>query len=118
MLKRLGLDYIDLLLIHKQYGSYMDAWRAMEAAVRAGKVRSIGLSNFESERLEEVCEAAEIKLAVLQVEAHSYFQQNKLKERLAPYGTKLEAWYPLGHGDFALIEEPVFIRLAQKYALL
>ena len=93
----------------------MGAWKDMEKAVRQGKVRGIGLSNFESERLEEVCEAAEIKPAVLQVECHPYYQQEELKKRLAPYGTVIEAWYPIGHGDIDLIEEPVFTKLAQKY---
>lgn len=74
----------------------------MEKAVAQGKVRAIGLSNFESDRLEEVIAAAEIKPAVLQVELHPYFQQKALKERVAACGTVLEAWYPLGHGDSGL----------------
>ncbi len=78
-------------------------------------MRSIGLSNFESERLEEVCEAATIKPAALQVECHPYYQQNDLKKRLAPYGTVIESWYPIGHGDAGLINEPVFTELAKKY---
>ena len=115
MLERLDIGYIDLLLLHQQVGDYMGAWRDMEKAVAQGKVKTIGLSNFESERLEEVCEAAEVKPAVLQVECHPYFQQNELKKRLAPYGTVIEAWYPIGHGDADLINEPVFAKLAEKY---
>ncbi len=115
MLKRLNLEYVDLVLLHQQVGDYMGAWRDCEKAVQQGKVRTIGLSNFESERLEEVCEAAVVKPAVLQVECHPYFQQNELKKRLAPYGTVIEAWYPIGHGDADLIGEPVFTELAQKY---
>ena len=115
MLERLDIGYIDLLLLHQQVGDYMGAWRDMEKAVAQGKVKAIGLSNFESERLEEVCEAATIKPAVLQVECHPYFQQNELKKRLAPYGTVIEAWYPIGHGDADLINEPVFAKLAEKY---
>lgn len=115
MLSRLGTGYIDLLLLHQQFGDYLGAWRDMERAVDAGKVRSIGLSNFESDRLEEVLAAATIKPAVLQVECHPYYQQNALKERLAPYGTVLEAWYPLGHGDAGLLAEPLFAALAEKY---
>ena len=83
MLGRLGTDYIDLLLLHQQFGDYLGAWRDMEKAVAQGKVRSIGLSNFESERLEEVLTAANIKPAVLQVECHPYYQQAALKERIA-----------------------------------
>ncbi len=115
MLARLDIGYLDLLLLHQQVGDYMGAWKDMEKAVAQGKVRSIGLSNFESGRLEEVITAAQIKPAVLQVELHPYFQQNALKERVAPYGTVLEAWYPLGHGDSTLLNEPVFTQLAQKY---
>ena len=115
MLARLDIGYIDLLLLHQQVGDYMGAWKDMEKAVAQGKVRSIGLSNFESERLEEVCEAATIKPAVLQVECHPYYQQKELKKRLAPYGTVIESWYPIGHGDAGLIGEPVFTELAEKY---
>lgn len=115
MLNRLGAGYIDLLLLHQQFGDYMGAWADMEDAVDAGKVRAIGLSNFESERLEEVCKAARIKPAALQVECHPYYQQHALKERIAPYGTVLESWYPLGHGDAALLAEPLFEQLGDKY---
>ena len=115
MLARLDIGYLDLLLLHQQVGDYMGAWKDMEKAVVQGKVRTIGLSNFESDRLEEVIAAAEIKPAVLQVELHPYFQQNALKERVASCGTVLEAWYPLGHGDAGLLNEPVFAQLARKY---
>ncbi len=115
MLARLDTDYIDLLLLHQQFGDYLGAWKDMEKAVKAGKVRSIGISNFESERLEEICESASIKPSVLQVECHLYYQQNELKKRLAPYGTVIESWYPIGHGDKGLINEPVFTKLAEKY---
>jgi diketogulonate reductase-like aldo/keto reductase len=115
MLKRLDTDFIDLLLLHQQFGDYLGAWRDMEKAVAAGKVRSIGLSNFESARLEEVLENSGIKPAVLQVECHPYYQQNALKKRIAPYGMAVESWYPIGHGDKSLMEEPVFAELAKKY---
>ena len=115
MLARLQTEYIDLLLLHQQFGDYLGAWKDMEKAVAEGKVKSIGLSNFESERLEEVLAAATINPSVLQVECHPYYQQNDLKKRIAPYNTVIESWYPLGHGDAALIEEPVFTKLAEKY---
>lgn len=115
MLKRLDTDYIDLLLLHQQFGDYLGAWKDMEKAVKAGKVKSIGISNFESDRLEELCEAATIKPSVLQVECHPYYQQNALKERIAKYGTVIESWYPIGHGDKGLIGESVFTKLAEKY---
>lgn len=115
MLARLDTDYIDLLLLHQQIGDYLEAWKDMEKAVREGKVRAIGLSNFESERLEEVLEAAQIKPAVLQVECHPYYQQNALKERIAAYDIKVESWYPLGHADAGLLNEPLFVELSRKY---
>ena len=115
MLDRLGTTYIDLLLLHQQFGDYLGAWRDMEKAVSQGKVHNIGLSNFESDRLEEVFEKAVIKPAVLQVECHPYYQQQALKQRIEPYGTALECWYPIGHGDKGLIQEPLFKALADKY---
>ncbi len=115
MLKRLDTNYIDLLLLHQQFGDYLGAWKDMERAVKDGRVKSIGLSNFESHRLEEVLEHATIYPSVLQVECHPYYQQNELKKRIAKYGTVIESWYPIGHGDKGLIQEPLFTRLAQKY---
>lgn len=115
MLKRLDMDYVDLLLLHQQFGDYLGAWKDMEKAVKDGCVKSIGLSNFESHRLEEVLEQATIYPSVLQVECHPYYQQKELKKRIAKYGTVIESWYPIGHGDKGLIQEPLFTRLAKKY---
>ena len=115
MLKRLDTDYIDLLLLHQQFGDYIGAYKDMQKAVKDGRVKSIGLSNFESERLEEVLDIANIYPSVLQVECHPYYQQNELKKRIKKYGTVIESWYPIGHGDKGLINEPLFTKLAQKY---
>lgn len=115
MLKRLDTDYIDLLLLHQQFGDYIGAYKDMQRAVKDGRVKSIGLSNFESSRLEEILDMAEISPSVLQVECHPYYQQNGLKKRIEKYGTVIESWYPIGHGDKNLINEPLFTRLAQKY---
>jgi diketogulonate reductase-like aldo/keto reductase len=115
MLKRLDTDYIDLLLLHQQFGDYIGAYKDMQKTVKDGRVKSIGLSNFESERLEEVLNMAEIPPSVLQVECHPYYQQNELKKRVEKYGTIIESWYPIGHGDKNLINEPLFTKLGQKY---
>lgn len=115
MLDRLGTGYIDLLLLHQQFGDYMGAWKDMERAVKDGRVRSIGLSNFESDRLEQVLGAAEIKPSVLQVECHPYYPQRELRKRIAPYGTVIECWYPLGHGDKGLLGDPTIVALTEKY---
>ena len=115
MLARFGLDYLDLVILHQQVGDYIAGYKNLEKAYKAGKVRAIGLSNFESDRLEKVLAAAEIKPQIIQVEGHPYFQQGLLKERVAPYGTRMEHWFPLGHGDANLINEPIFTELGKKY---
>lgn len=117
ILKRLDTTYIDLLLLHQPYGNYVKAYKDMEKAVKDGRVKSIGLSNFDMEyfKFEEIIKEASIMPSVLQVEAHPYYQQKELKEKIAKYGTKIEAWYPLGHGDPTLMNQPVFERLATKY---
>lgn len=115
MLKRLDTEYIDLLLLHQQFGDYLGAWKDMEKAINLGKVKTIGLSNFESDRLEDVLNHAIIKPAVLQVECHPYYQQDELKKRLEETNTIIESWYPIGHGDKDLINEPLFCDLAKKY---
>ena len=114
-LRRLDTDYIDLLFLHQPVGDSIGAYKAMERAVKAGKVKSLGLSNFPEDKLREVVDATEIKPAFVQVEAHPYFPQTALKAYLRPMGTAVMAWYPLGHGDRALVEEPVFTKLAEKY---
>jgi diketogulonate reductase-like aldo/keto reductase len=114
MLERLGLQYIDLLLLHQQVGDYLAAYKEMEKAVEAGKVRSIGLSNFD-ENLDDVLNNCKIKPAVLQVECHPYWDQEDLRKRVEKYGTIIESWYPIGHGDKSLIENEIFTKLGQKY---
>jgi len=114
-LERLGVDFIDLLLLHQPAGDYITGYKMMEKAVKEGKVRSIGISNFEGEPLEEILKIAEIKPAIIQVEAHPYYPQNELKERISEIGMHVQAWYPLGHGDPTLQNQPVFEKLAEKY---
>lgn len=114
-LQRLDTDYIDLLFLHQPVGDYMAAYQAMERAVKAGKVRSLGLSNFPENQISEITKTANLAPAVLQTEAHPYAPQNACKEYLKPMGTVIMAWYPLGHGDQALLKEPVFTQLAEKY---
>ena len=114
-LERLGTDYIDLLLIHQPAGNYVAGYRQMEKAYKEGKVRAIGLSNFNQGQIEEILGLCEVKPAVLQTEVHPYFQERELKEFLSKEGMVIQAWYPLGHGDKALLEEPLFAELAQKY---
>ena len=114
-LNRLGLDYVDMLILHQPVGNYLAAWKTMEKAYKGGKVRALGLSNFPQEKIAEVIDHAEIKPQLVTVECHPYFAQSDLREYLSQYGIVIEAWYPLGHGDKGLQEEPVFTKLAEKY---
>lgn len=114
-LQRLDTDYIDLLLIHQPAGNYRAGYRLMEKAYKEGKVKAIGLSNFNKEQIQEILDTCEVKPAILQTEVHPYFQEKELKAFLNKEGMVIQAWYPLGHGDKALISEPVFTKLAEKY---
>ncbi|WP_019206503.1 aldo/keto reductase [Limosilactobacillus ingluviei] len=114
-LERLGVDTIDLMFLHQPAGDFMAGYRQLEAAYRAGKIRAIGISNFHDEKLTRLLAEAEIKPQVLQTEAHPYFTQGPVRAQLKSVGTRLMAWYPLGHGDQGLINEPIFTELAAKY---
>ncbi len=114
-LQRLDTDTIDLLLIHQPAGNYIAGYRLMEQAYKAGKVREIGLSNFNEEQIREILSVCEVRPAVLQTEIHPYSQEKGLKEFLSKEDIVIQAWYPLGHGDAALLQEPVFAKLAEKY---
>ncbi|MBQ9199924.1 MAG: aldo/keto reductase [Lachnospiraceae bacterium] len=114
-LKRLDTDYIDLLFLHQPTDNWREGYKNIEKAYKKGKVKAIGLSNFPEELLQEAIDTMEIKPQVVQVEAHPYFPQTKLKKLLSKYDMGLMAWYPLGHGDKSLIEQPVFGKLAEKY---
>lgn len=114
-LKRLDTDYIDLLFLHQPTDNWREGYRNIEKAVKEGKVKAIGLSNFPDELLKEAIDAMEMKPQVVQVEAHPYYPQTDLKKILKENDMGLMAWYPLGHGDKSLIQEPVFGKLAEKY---
>lgn len=114
-LQRLDTDTIDLLLIHQPAGNYIAGYRLMEQAYKAGKVRAIGLSNFNEEQIREILSVCEVRPAVLQTEIHPCSQEKGLKEFLSKEDIVIQAWYPLGHGDAALLQEPVFAKLAEKY---
>ena len=114
-LERLGTDYIDLLLIHQPAGNYIAGYQLMEKAYKEGKVKAIGLSNFNTKQIQEILDLCEVKPAVLQTEVHPYSQEKELKAFLSDEGIVIQAWYPLGHGDKALIQEPFFTQLGKKY---
>lgn len=114
-LKRLDIDYIDLLFLHQPAGNWKEGYRQIEKAYKEGKVRAIGISNFEGATLDELLDFAEVKPQVIQTEAHPYYTAQKIMATLKPYGTRLMAWYPLGHGDSSLLKQPIFTQLAEKY---
>ena len=114
-LERLGVEYVDLLYIHQPAGNWLAGYRQLEKAYRDGKAKAIGISNFEGKYIAELETKWEIVPQFIQVEAHPYFPQDELRKTLDKYGIRLMAWYPLGHGDKSLIEEPVFKKLGEKY---
>lgn len=114
-LQKLGLDYIDLYLIHQPYGDVPGAWQAMEAAKKAGKIRSIGVSNMTPKIWQHFVPQFKTMPAVNQVEFNPYFQQKELRKILEANNVKLEAWAPLGQGNAKLLNEPVIVKLAEKY---
>ena len=114
-LERLGTDYVDLLYIHQPAGNWLAGYRQLEKAYKEGKAKSIGISNFEGEFIAELETKWVIVPQFIQVEAHPYFAQDELRKTLDKYGIRLMSWYPLGHGDKSLINQPVFTELAEKY---
>lgn len=114
-LRKLRTDYIDLLLIHQPFSDYTGTWRAMEKAVREGKVRAIGLSNFYPDRFVDMAEYAEIKPAVNQLLTNVFSQQWDAEAEMKPYGTRLMAWGPLAQGASDLQDNPVLKSLSEKY---
>ena len=114
-LSRLGVDYVDLLYIHQPAGNCLAGYRQLEKAYKEGKAKAIGISNFEGKYIAELETKWEIVPQFIQVEAHPYYTQQELRKTLDKYGIKLMSWYPLGHGDKKLINEPVFSELGKKY---
>jgi 2,5-didehydrogluconate reductase len=114
-LRRLGTDYIDLMLLHQAMGDYPGAYRAMEEAHRAGKLRAIGVSNFYPERLIDVALLAEVVPAVNQIETHPFRQQDAAHEVMAGLGVAHEAWAPFAEGKNSIFTNPVLAAIGEKY---
>ena len=114
-LERLDVDYIDLMLLHQRLDDYVGAWKALEEAKEEGKIRSIGVSNFTQKEMDILLKSAKIKPVVDQIECHPYYQRNDMRKYLSDLDIKMEVWYPLGHGDKKLLQEPLFSELAKKY---
>ena len=115
-LEHLGCDYVDLMILHQPAGNYLAGYAKLEAAYKAGKLRSIGISNFNEDEVKNLLAHCEVTPALIQVECHPYFPQTELKALLAEHDIALQAWYPLGGRDNGCImDEPVIRELADKY---
>lgn len=114
-MKRLGLDYLDLYLIHKPYGNYYAAWRAMEKLYKEGRIRAIGVTSFSSERLQDLFLHNEIKPAVNQLETHPFFQQKEANSFLQREGIQHEAWAPFAEGQNGIFNNPVLNKIAKAH---
>lgn len=114
-LQKLGLDYIDLYLIHQPMGDYIGAYRAMEEAYKAGKLKAIGVCNCYPHVLADICETVEIKPAVDQVELHPFFQQENALALMKEYGVHPEAWGPFAEGNHGIFTHPVLTKIGEKY---
>ena len=114
-LEKMGLDYLNLYLLHQPYGEVEEAWKALEEAKSAGKIKSIGVSNFTPSFWKQFVPNFATIPAVNQVEFNPYFQQKELRDLLAKNQVTIEAWAPLGQGNKELFEEPVITELASKY---
>ena len=114
-MKLLGVDYIDLYLLHQPYGDYLGAWKALEEAYQAGKIKSIGISNITVNLWNKFKDGMTVMPAVNQVEFNPFVQQKELRKVMAENNIRLEAWYPLGHGNKDLLENETIVSLAKKY---
>lgn len=114
-LDKLGLDYIDLYLIHQPMGDYYGAYRAMEELYEAGKMRAIGVCNFYPHVLADLCETAKVIPAVNQVELHPFFQQENAIKLMKEYSVTPEAWGPFAEGNHGIFTHPVLTEIGKKY---
>ena len=114
-LKLLGVDYIDLYLLHQPYGDYLGAWKALEEAYQEGKIKSIGISNITVNLWNKFKDGMTVMPAVNQVEFNPFVQQKELRKVMAENNIRLEAWFPLGHGNKELLENETIVKLAKKY---
>lgn len=114
-MENLGVDYLDLYLIHQAMGDYIGAWRAMTEAYKEGRIRAIGVCNFYPHRLADFCETVDELPAVNQVELHPFFQQEDALSLMREYGMQPMAWAPFAEGRHEIFTHPVLTRIGEKY---
>lgn len=114
-LNKLGLDYMDLYLIHQPYGDVLGAWKAMEEAKQEGKIRSIGVSNMTSTIWKQFVPKFDTVPSVNQIEFNPYYQQREMRKIMKEAGVQLEAWGPLGQGNKKMLSDPVLVEIAEKH---
>lgn len=114
-LEKLGLEYVDLYLIHQPFGDYYGSWRAMEELYKQGRIRAIGVSNFYPDRLADFCVNVDVKPAVNQIELHPFFAQRNALENMAEFGVCPEAWGPLAEGKHNIFAHPILSKIGAKY---
>lgn len=114
-LENLGLEYIDLILLHQAFGDYYGAYRALEDAYKGGKIKAIGVANFYPDRLVDLCMNMEITPAVNQIECHPFFQREEDIKIAQEYGVQIEAWGPFAEGGHNIFQHPVLIKIGEKY---
>lgn len=114
-MSKLGLDYLDLYLIHQPFGDYYGSWRAMEELYRAGRIRAIGVCNFDEARLVDLCMNNDVQPAVNQIEIHPFYQQNRAIDTMRKYGVAPQAWGPLSEGQKDIFHNEKLVRIAAKY---
>lgn len=114
-LENLGLEYIDLILLHQAFGDYYGAYRALEDAYKEGKIKAIGVANFYPDRLVDLCMNMEITPAVNQIECHPFFQREEDIKIAQEYGVQIEAWGPFAEGGHNIFQHPVLIKIGEKY---
>jgi len=114
-MKKLGLDYLDLYLLHKPYGNYYAAWRALERLYKEGRIRAIGVTSFSSERLQDLFLHNEVKPAVNQLETNPFFQQKEANAFLRQQGIQHEAWAPFAEGKNDIFNNPVLKAIADNH---
>ena len=115
MLKRLDLEYIDLVLIHYPYNDYLGAYKELEAEYEKGHIKNIGISNFEDSKFEDFCNKVKIKPVLNQIELHPYFQQRDIRKKMEELNCKTEGWAPLGQAMKNLFNEEIIKKCAEKY---